>query len=225
MDAISTGLASPIRRLTDRLNGSAAGMLTSLHLADAGTRSLVVPSGGAYAFLEGLGHGGSGARSVDAGGTGAGGAGEDKIVEVRPGDVIEMSIPASYSLPSAPASGPTTISLNGTIVLSAARGASSSSSGVATTPTAGKYPGQRGSPAGSSTVLSKGGGRLAGAVGRAAGSGSSTPVPAGPGTGGPFLSGNGTISGSFGAACVSIFATYDDALAFANFVYNGAWAA
>lgn len=166
-----------------------------------GAPACVIPEGAEFAFLEAIGPGGSPGSGTNV--TSGGGAGNDAIIAVVAGQTISASIEAQQT----GGASPTTISIAGVTVLSAAGGPNGSFAGAA-----GKYPGGSGNS--SNRTGGKGGGRLAG---RPSVNSANPPYPVGHGGG----TSNGF--GGQGLVVVTFFRTRDAAFAFANSLYNGAW--
>jgi hypothetical protein len=171
-----------------------------------------VPAGAAFAFVEVIGHGGytggSGTGSANPGG--GGGAGNDAILACVTGGSYTVAFSSIL------ATGSSEVTMNGTTV-SAADGVHGSG-GTGGLGGAGKYPGANGANAsvGNVELPGAGGGRLAQPI---ATSVSASPTGAG---------GRGTTSsrkyGGNGMAVITFFETEKQALAFANSLYDGAWA-
>lgn len=197
MSAFSLGVERSFERLSDRLGEG--GILGQAVNVGQTTSSAVVPEGAAYAFIEALGRGGRVSASSSAQRAG-GGAGNDAIIAVEPGQVLVSSTNASSDTVG------TTIKRNDVTLLVAASGKTNTPAGAA-----GKNPGGDGE-----TALGGAGGGRFGGPGAAA---SGAPVPLGAGV----YATSSAWEGS-GFTCMTFFARYDDALAFAKSVYGGVWA-
>jgi len=197
MIGFKAGLRAGFERLSDRSSGGLVGQVLVVTSQD-----VIVPAGAMFVFAEVQAKGGSALR-----GTGnrrsAGGAGNDAVLAVQPADVVAVSL--GYASDAAEQS---TITCRGGAIAANSPGASQAGT---QTGVSGKYPGtdaQNGN-------AGKGTGRLAGNVGN------TTPGYGG----GVFTSFDGEyLKGGRPVACLTFFEAYDDAVAFAKFVYGGAWA-
>lgn len=192
-------------------------LLSQAVITNPATTSLVVPPEAQFAFAEVVSPGGYTSPNSNAACAASGGAGNDGILSVTDGETL--SVVVGQAVAERPILTKTSISRGGTVLLTANTGQNVSNTSVVypVNGATGKYPG---GPATSATQAGSGGGRLGGA-GRSQLSGSQT--VSGPGGGGAS-SGTGVAgNGGTGLICLTFFRTYDDALAFANALYGGAW--
>lgn len=196
MGAFDGQIDRSFERLSDRIGGGILGQV--LNVGQQST-SATVPEGAAFAFIEAIGRGGRISASSSAQRSG-GGAGNDAIIAVEPGQVLISETNASSDAVG------TTIKRGGTVLLFAASGATNTQAGAT-----GKYPGG----AAETALGGAGGGRLGGP------GGFTNSVPVGLGAG---VYGTTSSWGGSGATCITYFASYDTALDFAKAVYGGQWA-
>ena len=211
MRSFQSGLSNPVERSGDRLGFG--GILAQVVVTDSDTTAIVVPTDAKFAFAEAVG-GGSYSYS---GRSSGGGAGEDAILEVVPGETLTPELSINVSLPD------TKLYRSSTLLLTAL---GSRPPDVANGPGAsGKYPGGAGLY--SATVElrrgGRGGGRLGGKGGRPDGGVNGSGTPGGIGGGAPATN-SGSRPGQLGCVCLTFFASYEETLAFAKAVYGGSWA-
>lgn len=209
MDAFNGGLERPFSRLSDRIGG---GAIAQSMIVNPAQTTIAVPADAAWCLMEAVGPGGN-AIGTDA--RGGGGAGSDAILPVVPRETLTLNLSSPVN------SAATTIARGSTILLTANAGANGVN-GVGAS-ASGKYPG--GSPTGTGNVGrgGSGGGRLGGVGGVARGGINEAPLPGTNGGGAAVNVSGGAATGALGAICLTFFAAYDDALAFAKSLYGGTW--
>lgn len=205
---IGAHVAASIGNALPGLGGAGGGIIGQQFFNNPQQTSAIVPAGALWVFAEIVGSGGAASGS----GFGAsGGAGNDVIAAVSPGDSITFVVPGStFGSSSTPVNASVTIG-GGTITATS----SPRISGTNGTAISGKYAGL--APSGG-----KGGMSSSRLGGRGMATASFDEYGAGIGGGG-LGAGSATNAGGIGAVCLTYFASQEAAVAFANSLYGGAW--